>query len=115
MAVVRYPLSGRKGMVEVSLYKDYADISFRNLEAKRYFETIIACSIGLDVLLNTLPDRMLTLSSEQLDSAQVVTLKKIEDGQLTSGSIIQKLKQASILAANERSLSSSGRRPISPD
>lgn len=97
MAVIRYPLSGGKGIVEVSLYKEYADASFRNLEANRYFETVIACSIGLDVLLNTVPDRMLALSSDQLNAAQKSTLEDIEISQLTSGRIIQKLKHASIL------------------
>ncbi len=97
MAVIRYPLSGSKGIVEVSLYRDYADAAFHNLESKRYFDTVVVCSIGLDVLLNTIPDRILTLSARQLNGAQKSTLERIEKGQLTSGSIIKKLKLAGVL------------------
>lgn len=97
MGIIRYPLSGRKGIIEVSLYKEYADTSFRNLDAKHYFEAVVVCSIGLDVLLNTLPDRLLALSSEELTNAQKGILEEIEKSKITSGNIIQKLKRENIL------------------
>ena len=97
MSVIRYPLSGRKEFVDISLYKDYADTSYRNLEAKRYFETVVVCSIGLDVLLNTIPDRIITFSVEQVDGNQKSTLERIERSRFTSGKLIQKFKRANIL------------------
>ena len=84
-------------MEEVSLYADYADQARRDLDEDRFFETIAVCSIGLDVLLNTLPDRLLLFSSNSLDNCQKRTLTEICGGKFTAGVILKRLDTAAVL------------------
>lgn len=84
-------------MEEVSFYREYADRALENLNADRYFETIVICSIGLDVILNTLPDRLRLFSSDRLKDYQKEVLSKIQQSQVTAGVIISKLSSAGFL------------------
>jgi hypothetical protein len=70
MAIIRFPLSPGSGWQEVSIYRDYADRARLNLVEDRYFETIVICCIGLDVLLNALPDRLVLFSADKLTDCQ---------------------------------------------
>jgi hypothetical protein len=97
MAVINRPLSLGKGWQDVSIYKDYADLARMNLSDSHYFETIVICCIGIDVLLNTLPDRLLVFSSKKLTDCQKEVLRSIESNHLTAGAIIGKLEMACIL------------------
>jgi len=97
MAIIRYPLSGGKGFKEISLYKDYADRAWRDLTEEKFFETILVCSVGLDVLLNTLPDRLLTFSLPKLNDCQKRILEDIEKRELTAGTILKQLDTACVL------------------
>jgi hypothetical protein len=51
MGTIRHPLSGGREFREVSLYKAYADNARQNLENGHFFEAILVCSVGFDVLL----------------------------------------------------------------
>jgi len=73
MAVIRYPLSGGRGLKEVSLYRDYAFKAWENLQEEHFFEAILVCSVGLNVLLNALPDRLLLFSSSKLDNVWMLS------------------------------------------
>lgn len=97
MTVIRQPLSGGRGMEEVSLYADYADQARRDLDEGRFFETIAVCLIGLDVLLNTLPDRLLLFSSNKLDECQKRMLGETCGGTFTAGVILNRLDTAAVL------------------
>ena len=97
MAVIRHPLSGGKGFKEVSLYKDYADKARKNLKEEHFFEAILVCSIGLDVLLNTLPDRLLLFSSSKLNDCQKRILEEIEKREFTAGAVLKRLGTACVL------------------
>jgi hypothetical protein len=97
MTMIRFPLSGSKGLEEVSLYADYAECAQSNLNEGNYFGAVAVCSIGLDVLLNTLPDRILLFSSDRLSDSQKTTLKKVNNGTFTAGAVVGQLKKARIL------------------
>lgn len=99
MAIIRHPLSGHKTLEEVSLYRAYADLAYSNLREDRYFEAIVVCCIGLDVLLNTMLDRLLLFSSSKLDSCQKEILQSMQDQKdpLTAGGIIRLLRMACVL------------------
>ncbi len=95
---IRRPLSPGGGWIEVSLYRAYADLARENLTAGRYFEAILVCSVGYDVLVNTLPDRILIHHSQNLTADQQSAIKGIERKKLlTAGDILNKLRKASIL------------------
>lgn len=97
MSAIRYPLSGGKGFREVSLYKAYVDNARQNLADGHFFEAILVCSVGLDVLLNTLPDRLLLFSSSKLDDCQKKILDDIEQRELTAGAILKQREIACVL------------------
>lgn len=97
MAVIRHPLSPSKGWKDVSLYKDYADKARENLQGKHFFETALVCCVGLDVLLNALPDRLLAFRSSDLDDCQKRILEGIETREFTAGRIIKQLETACVL------------------
>jgi hypothetical protein len=97
MAVTNRPLSPGKGWREVSIYRDYADRARMNLIEDRYFETIVICCIGIDVLLNALPDRLLVFSSEKLTDCQKEVLRSIQSILPTAGAIIGRLEMACVL------------------
>ena len=98
MVVIRYPLSGGKDFREESLYGAYAEEVHWCLEEKRFFEAILVCCVGLDVILNALPDRLISLSASRLDTEQIRILHDMENKKhLMAGEIIGKLKRASLL------------------
>src|SRR5437016_1929525 len=95
---IRRPLSPGGGWIEVSLYRAYADLARENLTAGRYFEAIVISSVGYDVLVNTLPDRIRLHHFDKLTSEQQKVIGDIEAGdKLTAGMILSKLKNANIL------------------
>ena len=95
---IRRPLSPGGGWIEVSLYRKYADLAREHLTAGHYFETIIVSSVGYDVLVNTLPDRIRLHHYDKLTSQQQKVIGNIEKGaRLTAGTILKKLKDANVL------------------
>lgn len=95
---IRRPLSPGGGWIEVSLYRAYADLAREHLTAGRYFDAIVVSSVGYDVLVNTLPDRIRLHHYEKLTPEQQKAIGKIEAGdKLTAGRVLEKLKNASIL------------------
>jgi len=97
MTIVNHPLSPGKGWCDVSLYRAYADLAHENFDAGRYFEAIVVCSVGLDILLNTLPDRLLTHSLSRLDHCQQLLISNIENNPMTGGAILRQLRLANVL------------------
>ncbi len=92
------PLSPGGGWTEKSLYSAYADLARENLTAGHYFETIVVSSIGYDVLMNALPDRIRSLHQDKLTPAQLEAIGKIEkDKGRPAGTILCALKTADIL------------------
>jgi hypothetical protein len=95
---IRRPLSPGYGWLEVSLYRSYADLARENISAGRYFEAIVVCCVGFDVLVNTLPDRIRLHHNDKLTATQQTALENIEEkDQLTAGAILGRLRDASIL------------------
>lgn len=95
---IRRPLSPGGGWIEVSLYRAYADLAREHLIAGHYYDTIVVSTVGYDVLVNTLPDRIWVHHYEKLTSDQQKTIREIEGGErLTAGMILTELKNANIL------------------
>lgn len=95
---IRRPLSPGGGWIEVSLYRAYADLAHEHLTAGRYFDAIVVSSVGYDVLVNTLPDRIRLHHHDQLTPEQQKVIGDIETGdRQTAGTILNKLKDANIL------------------
>jgi hypothetical protein len=95
---IRRPLSPGGGWIEVSLYREYADLAREHLTAGRYFDAIVVSVVGYDVLVNTLPDRIRLHHYDKLPSKQRKVIGDIEAGdRLTAGKILNKLKDANIL------------------
>ena len=95
---IRRPLSPGGGWIEVSLYRAYADLARQHLSAGRYFDAIVVSSVGYDVLVNTLPDRIKLHHFDELTPKQKEAIGNIEAGdKLTAGQILAKLKDADIL------------------
>ena len=97
MGVIKKPLSPGGGWREVSLYRTYIDLAKENLDKGSYFEAVAICCIGLDVLLNALPDRILLFSLSKLDDCQKRILEEIEDRTLTAGALLKQLETACVL------------------
>jgi hypothetical protein len=94
---IRRPLSPSGGWTEVSLYRAYADLAGEHL-AGRYFDAVVVSSVGYDVLVNTLPDRLRLHHWGKLTSPQQKVIENIEAGdRLTAGMILTRLGDASIL------------------
>jgi hypothetical protein len=95
---IRRPLSPGGGWIEVSLYRAYADLASEHLTAGRYFDAIVVSSVGYDVLVNTLPDRIRLHHYDKLTPEQQKVIGDIEAGERqTAGTILNKLKDADIL------------------
>jgi hypothetical protein len=95
---IHRPLSPAGGWIEVSLYRAYAELAREHLTAGRYFDAIVVSSVGYDVLVNSLPDRIRLHHYEKLTPGQQKIIRDIEAGdKLTAGTIIEKLKTANIL------------------
>ena len=99
MAVIRYPLSGGKEFREESMYSCYADAARVCLEEEKFFDATLVCCVGLDVILNSLPDRLICFSSSKLEDSQTKILEGIENNEppLTGGGIIGRLERARVL------------------
>lgn len=95
---IRRPLSPGGGWIEVSLYREYADLALGHLTAGRYFEAIVISCVGYDVLVDTLLNRIRIHHHEKLTSEQQKVIEKIEGAKImTAGNVIKKLKKANIL------------------
>ena len=95
---IRRPLSPGGGWIEVSLYRAYADLAREHLTAGRYFDAIVVSSVGYDVLVNTLADRIRLHYYDKLTPEQQKVIVDIEAGdRQTAGTILIKLKNADIL------------------
>ena len=96
---IRRPLSPGYGWLEVSLYRSYADLARENISAGRYFEAIVVCCVGFDVLVNTLPDCIRLHYNNKLTAKQQTAMENIEenDHPLTAGAILGRLRDAAIL------------------
>ena len=95
---IRRPLSPGGGWIEVSLYRAYADSAREHITAGRYFDAIVVSSVGYDVLMNALPDRIRLHHFDKLTPGQKKVIGNIETGdRLTAGMILNKLKNADIL------------------
>jgi hypothetical protein len=95
---IRRPLSPGRGWTEVSLYRAYADIAQEHLINKCYFEAIVICSVGFDVLVNALPDRIRVHHYDTLTPQQQQAIGRIEaSDRLTAGGVLKKLTEADIL------------------
>ena len=97
MAIIRRPLSPGSGWQDVSFYRSYADSALENISEDRHFEAAVVCCIGLDVLLSTMPDRLLQFSSSKLDLCQIEILREIQKQNLTAGGVLSKLRLACVL------------------
>ena len=97
MAIIRRPLSPGSGWQDVSLYRSYADLALENINRDRHFEAAVVCCIGLDVLLNTMPDRLLQFNSSKLDLCQKEVLREIQNTNLTAGGVLSRLRMACVL------------------
>jgi hypothetical protein len=96
--LIRRPLSTGYGWYNVSLYRSYADLARENIRAGRYFEAIVVCCVGFDVLVNTLPDRIRLYHNDKLTPEQQTALGLIEASDiLTAGGILTRLRKAVIL------------------
>lgn len=95
---IRRPLSPGGGWIEVSLYREYADLALGHLTAGRYFEAIVISCVGYDVLVDTLLNRIRIHHHEKLTSEKQKVIEKIEGAKImTAGNVIKKLKKANIL------------------
>ncbi len=95
---IRRPLSPGGDWIEVSLYRAYADLAHEHLTAGRYFDAIVVSSVGYDVLVNTLPDRIRVHHYKKLTPDQQKAIRDIEAGErLTAGRVLAEMKNASIL------------------
>ena len=95
---IRKPPSPGYGWSEVSLYRSYADLARENINAWRYFEAIVVCCVGFDVLVNALPDRIRLHHNDKLTPEQQAALGLIEAKDiLTAGGILTSLRKATIL------------------
>jgi hypothetical protein len=96
--LIRRPLSPGGGWIEVSLYREYADLALGHLNAGRYFDAIVISCVGYDVLVNTLSDRIRLHHHEKLTSEQQKVIKKIKGMKIiTAGTVISQLKKANVL------------------
>lgn len=93
---IRRPLSPGGGWVEVSLYREYADLARAHLIARRYFEAIIVSCVGYDVLMNTLLDRIRLRHDDKLTPEQRNKIGGIKD-RLPAGKILDKLEEAEVI------------------
>ena len=95
---IRRPLSPGGGWIEVSPYRAYADLARKHLIAGRYYDAIVVSTVGYDVIVNTLPDRIRVHHYEKLTPGQQKTIREIEGGErLTAGKVLTELKNANIL------------------
>ena len=95
---IRRPLSPGAGWIEVSLYRAYAELAREHIADQRYFEAIVVCCLGYDVLVNTLPDRIRVHHYEKLTTDQQKVVGDLEKGErLTAGMILKRLRKANIL------------------
>lgn len=78
--VIYRPLSIGGGWTEVSLYRAYADLACQDLTAGLYFEAIVVSSVGFDVLMNALPDRITLHHYGKLTNSQQKIIGKIIAG-----------------------------------
>jgi hypothetical protein len=97
MPVIHRPLTGHKDWRELSFYRAYADLALHNIDENRRFEAIVVCCVGLDVLLNTIVDRLLRVSSHRLDNSQTKLLQAIQNKRLTGGAILNQFQRAGVL------------------
>jgi len=69
-----------------------------HLIAGRYYDAIVVSTVGYDVIVNTLPDRIRVHHYEKLTPGQQKTIREIEGGErLTAGKVLTELKNANIL------------------
>lgn len=95
---IRRPLSPAGNWVEVSLFRDYAELARQHLNAQRHFEAVIVCAVGYDVLVNLLPDRISLHHDNKLTPEQRKVIGNIAgNNRLTAGGILKELKKADIL------------------
>jgi hypothetical protein len=97
MGIIRRPLTGNRYWKEVSFYRAYADLARINLNEDRYFESIVLCCIGLDVLLNTIAERLIEADSHSLDPRQRRLLQGLRSNQATGGLILKQFQMAYVL------------------
>ena len=97
MTFIRRPLSPGSGWQDISLYRAYADLSRENINEGRYFEGVVIACIGFDVLLNTMPDRLLVFNSSRLNASQRATLEMVQKTPLTAGKILSCFRNARVL------------------
>ena len=97
MGIIRRPLTGNRYWKEISLYRAYADLARENLIEGRKFESVLVCCISLDVLLNTIVDRLLNAGPAGLDRHQNHALQGIQNKSTMAGIILQKFQDAHVL------------------
>jgi len=97
MGIIRRPLTGNRYWKEVSFYRAYADLARVNLIEERNFESVLVCCIGLDVLLNTIVDRLVNGGYAGLNSHQKQILQGLQSTSTTAGIILQKFRQSHVL------------------
>lgn len=92
------PLSPGGGWTEKSLYNIYADLARENLTAGRYFDSIVVSSVGYDVLMDVLLDRMRLHDHKLTTPERREAMRKIETHMgLSAGEILRALKTNDIL------------------
>jgi hypothetical protein len=86
------------GWAEVALYRSYAELAREHISAGRYFEAIVVCCVGFDVLVNTLPNHIRLHHNDKLTPTQQKAIGDIEASeQLTAGAVLLRLRTATIL------------------
>jgi hypothetical protein len=97
MGIILQPLTGNRYWKEVSFYRAYADLARDNLINGRNFEAVIVCCIGLDVLINTIVDRLLHGEHPGLSPEQKQILQELQRRSIMSGIILQKFQEGRVL------------------
>jgi hypothetical protein len=95
---IRRPLSPGKGWDEISLYTNYAELAQQHLIAERYFETILICCAGFEVLTNSLPGRIRLYHFDYLTPDQQEVIERAEqNNNLTAGQLVGILSDDKII------------------
>jgi hypothetical protein len=98
MSIYR-PLSiGGNWTHDSQLLTAYADSAFKQLTAGHYFDAVLICCVGYDVLVNILVDRLSWLHFDGLTPEQKKVIKDIQARHGSpAGTILCRLRKAGIL------------------
>lgn len=98
MSIYR-PLSiGGNWTYDAQLLTAYADSAFKRVAARHYFDAVLICCVGYDVLVNILLDRLSWLHFDKLTPEQQKVIEDIKAcGGGPAGKILCRLRKTGIL------------------